>query len=65
MYFFNQYTGNRCDVMWQCFLETFDQTFKNGGAIGDYLLDPKLKEDPNCEDECAYLPVNYGLSAYQ
>ncbi len=64
MYFWDDYSSGRCDVMWQCFMETFDQTFKNGGGIGDYLNDPELLSDPLCVDECSYMPINYSLTAH-
>lgn len=60
IYFHDQYSDDACGQMWMCFLETFDQTFKNGGAIGDYLTDTKVQDA-----EGNTLPFNYDLTAEQ
>jgi len=42
-YFHTNYDeGKTCDSLFVCFLTTWDQTFKQTGGIGAYLLDPNL-----------------------
>ncbi|CAD8158586.1 unnamed protein product [Paramecium pentaurelia] len=60
LFFWDQYQDQSCQIMWRCFLQTFDQTFKNGGAIGDYLTDTQLQSPSGSQ-----LPINYSLTPYQ
>ncbi|CAD8074919.1 unnamed protein product [Paramecium sonneborni] len=60
LFFWDQYQDQSCQIMWRCFLQTFDQTFKNGGAIGDYLADTQLQNPAGSQ-----LPINYQLDSDQ
>ncbi|EGR30656.1 mir domain protein [Ichthyophthirius multifiliis] len=49
IYFFDHYLDKDCNSMWRCFFKNIDHTFKNAGAIGDIMYEPKslqiLKEN--------------------
>lgn len=39
IWFYEQYPNKRCYRLWECFFETFDLTFKEGGGVGAFLTD--------------------------
>ncbi|EGR32968.1 MIR domain protein [Ichthyophthirius multifiliis] len=45
VFFISAYKG-RCDELYMCFFETFDQTFKNNGGLGGYY-ESNVQKVPN------------------
>lgn len=41
MVYADHYDDNFCEKLWKCYIKTFDYTFKETGAIGSFLTDPK------------------------
>lgn len=59
VFLYDQYIPGMCNTMWECFLVTFDQTFKNGGAIGEYLVDPERVIVAKDVFPLGQLPISY------
>ena len=64
--FFQQHygLGEGCISLLQCFLKTFDQTFKNNGGTGSYLIDPSYYEEIDTEGNPVITSGVYNISRF-